>query len=141
MHSPPLRTRLLSLTAKSRNVVRGVRISWLVKIEVRHIDHLLELNIVLKVMESPDGPCDQLAPEYRKAKGKQAAELVTITKVNPIIEIVVKNYDNLVFAENLLKAQVTLLDIHRFQQSPTFFIRKLLLCNMLLTTEPHSSLM
>ncbi|KAJ7291687.1 hypothetical protein C8J57DRAFT_1492146 [Mycena rebaudengoi] len=82
--------------------------------QVATCDHLLELNIVLKVMESPGGPCNQLAPEYRSAKGKQAADLVTTTKVKPIVEIVVKNYNNLVFAENLLEDQKTLVVEYAF---------------------------
>lgn len=85
-------------------------------------DHLVELNILKKVMED-GGICQRLAEQYRSGSVKQADAAVNS------ISATINNFNNLVFADNLLEDEVSISTPHcssiadRFLGQKTFVVQ------------------
>ncbi|KAJ7645910.1 hypothetical protein DFH06DRAFT_579661 [Mycena polygramma] len=77
-------------------------------------DHMLELNLLARVMESTGGPCDQLAKLYL-ANNKDTA----IAKTNALIALA-KDKTNLAFVANELELQKGLVVQHTFNPAPDY---------------------
>ncbi|KAJ7982938.1 hypothetical protein DFH06DRAFT_1466898 [Mycena polygramma] len=77
-------------------------------------DHLVELNIMKRVLESPGGVCEQLASLY---SSKVAANIAQADAARAAIEKSINTYANVVWADAILEDQKTLIVKYNFDHT------------------------